>query len=102
MLAGMPAIAAIMRCRPRHRPGGRDRHHRRGATGSQDMTTQVRSLQPARHPPAGDAHARDDLADQITARVLAILDARCHDAVTAAPGANDTLVFVICSFAPEM
>jgi hypothetical protein len=61
------------------------------------MTGQVRNLQPARRPAVAD-----DLADEVTARVLAILGARGHDAVTAVPGADDALVFVICSFAPEM
>jgi hypothetical protein len=38
----------------------------------------------------------------LPARVLAIADARSHDAAAALPGADDSLVFVICSFAPEM
>ena len=67
------------------------------------MTAPARHLRPARHPPASDADAGHDLAEEITARVLAILDARIHDHATPAPAAaDDALVFVIASFAPEM
>lgn len=50
-------------------------------------------------------HGSDDLADQITARVLAILDARDHhmeDPPTQPDPPDDDLVFVISSFTPEM
>lgn len=65
------------------------------------MTAPVRNLRPVGPAPAGPDPG-DDLADQVTARVLAILDARGHDAAAGPPVADDALVFVICSFAPEM
>jgi hypothetical protein len=66
------------------------------------MTAQLRNLQPVRRLSADGADVKDDLADRVAAQVVASLDARSRGSVTADPEADDTLVFVICSFAPEM
>jgi nucleoside 2-deoxyribosyltransferase len=65
------------------------------------MTSQVRDLRTPRRPPR-DVHAADELADDIAARVLAILDGRKVGSLTAEPAPGSTLVFVICSFEPQM
>jgi nucleoside 2-deoxyribosyltransferase-like protein len=64
------------------------------------MPASVRNLHPAEPASDGLAHPDGDLADQITARVLAILESRSHGDLSGE--LDDTLVFVICPLAPEM
>lgn len=68
---------------------------------ARQMAAQVRHLQSARRMPADQAQARDELADDIADRVLAILDGR-NASQPRAPAADATLIFVICSFTPQM